>query len=377
MIAISSPLAGWVTALDDVPDPVFAERMLGDGAAVDPVDGRVVAPGDGVVITIHPAGHAVTLDLDAGPVLLIHVGLDTIGLGGEGFTPSVKDGQRVAQGDVLIEFDLDLLARKARSVVTPVIVTNAEQFRVASFAATGPIETGQPLFSAEATNGVSAAEAAQPTISRSLRLVLAHGLHARPAARIAKLAGDYDAQLELVTEDGRAASARSPVAILGLGLRHGDRLTLRGGGVQAEAAAAAIADLLDSGMGELRPSETSVAPGPTEMPPSGELRGVSAVAGMAAGPAWRFRQTEIAVQEQGSTLNRNAFHWPRRGRGSRLHCEPRRKARIPALRSPPHTWRWSRIPASTKPPKGISRRERAPPSPGGRRSASSRLRSAR
>ena len=298
MIGISSPLAGWVTALDDVPDPVFAERMLGDGVAVDPVDGRLVAPGDGVVRTIHPAGHAVTLDLDAGPVLLIHVGLDTIGLGGEGFTPAVKDGQRVAQGDVLIEFDLDLLARKARSVVTPVIVTNAEQFRVASFAATGPIETGQPLFSAEATNGVSAAETAQATISRSLRLVLAHGLHARPAARIAKLAGDYDAQLELVTEDGRAASARSPVAILGLGLRHGDRLTLRGGGVQAEAAAAAIADLLDSGMGELRPLETSVAPAPTEVPASGEMRGVSAVAGMAVGPAWRFRQTEIALQEQ-------------------------------------------------------------------------------
>ena len=298
MIAISSPLAGWVTALDEVPDPVFAERMLGDGVAVDPVDGRLVAPGDGVVRTIHPAGHAVTLDLDAGPVLLIHVGLDTIGLGGEGFTPAVKDGQRVAQGDVLIEFDLDLLARKARSVVTPVIVTNAEQFRVASFAATGPIETGQPLFSAEATNGVSAAETAQATISRSLRLVLAHGLHARPAARIAKLAGDYDAQLELVTEDGRAASARSPVAILGLGLRHGDRLTLRGGGVQAEAAAAAIADLLDSGMGELRPLETSVAPAPTEVPASGEMRGVSAVAGMAVGPAWRFRQTEIALQEQ-------------------------------------------------------------------------------
>ena len=112
MIAISSPLAGWVTALDDVPDPVFAERMLGDGLAVDPVDGRVVAPGDGVVRTIPPAGHAVRLDLDAGPVLLIHVGLDTIGLGGEGFTPAVKDGQRVAQGDVLIEFDLDLLARR-------------------------------------------------------------------------------------------------------------------------------------------------------------------------------------------------------------------------------------------------------------------------
>ena len=299
MITISSPLAGWVTPLDDVPDPVFAERMLGDGVAVDPVDGRVVAPGDGVVSTIHAAGHAVTLDLDAGPVLLIHVGLDTVGLGGEGFTPRVTDGQRVARGDVLIEFDLDLLARKARSVVTPVIVTNAEQFRVASCAANGPIEAGRPLFSVEATDAVPAADTVHATALRSLRLVLAHGLHARPAARIAKLAGDYDAQLEIVTEDGRAASARSPVAMLGLGVRHGDRLTLRGGGLQAEAAAAAIAELLDSGMGELRPlDDAAVISAPAEMPASGELRGVSAVPGVAIGPAWRLRQTEVAIQEQ-------------------------------------------------------------------------------
>ena len=68
MIAIPSPLSGWITPLDEVPDPVFAERMLGDGMAVDPVEGRVVAPGAGVVNSIHPAGHAVTLALDSGPV---------------------------------------------------------------------------------------------------------------------------------------------------------------------------------------------------------------------------------------------------------------------------------------------------------------------
>src|SRR5882757_1157260 len=86
-ITILSPLAGWATPLAEVPDPVFAERMLGDGIAIDPIDGRLVAPGDGVVISIHPAGHAVTVRLDAGPVLLLHVGLETVGLGGAGFTP--------------------------------------------------------------------------------------------------------------------------------------------------------------------------------------------------------------------------------------------------------------------------------------------------
>jgi len=85
---------------------------LGDGIAVDPVEGRVVAPGAGVVSSIHRAGHAITLSLDSGPVVLIHIGLDTVALGGVGFTPRVKDGQRVGEGETLIEFDLDLLARK-------------------------------------------------------------------------------------------------------------------------------------------------------------------------------------------------------------------------------------------------------------------------
>jgi len=134
MIEIASPLAGWVTPLGDVPDPVFAERMLGDGVAVDPVEGRVVAPAAGLVTSVHPSGHAVTLTLDSGPVLLVHIGLDTVALGGEGFTPAVKEGERVSAGQILIDFDLDLLARRVRILVTPVIVTNREAFRLVSSA---------------------------------------------------------------------------------------------------------------------------------------------------------------------------------------------------------------------------------------------------
>ena len=298
MITVSSPLAGWVTRLDDVPDPVFAERMLGDGVAIDPIEGKVIAPGAGVVTSIHPAGHAVTLTLDSGPVILVHIGLDTVGLAGEGFTPRVKGGQRVEQGETLIEFDLDTLAREARSLVTPVIVTNGEAFRLTSTAPAGPIEPGRQLLTLEAIGGPSAtAELASPTVSQSVRLVLAHGLHARPAARIAKLAGEYDAELEIAREDGRTASARSPVAMLGLALRHGDRLTISGGGTQAEVAVAAIIELLDSGMGELLPiAEPKPMPAPAEMP--GTLVGIAAVGGLATGPAWRLRKQEIAVRER-------------------------------------------------------------------------------
>jgi len=299
MIGIASPLAGWVTPLDDVPDPVFAERMLGDGVAVDPVEGRVVAPGAGIVSSIHPAGHAVTLKLDSGPVLLIHVGLDAVALGGAGFTPRVKDGERVAEGDLLIEFDLDLLARRTRSLVTPVIVTNGDAFRVPSSTAEGAINLGQVLFKVEPTGSETGVPAAETTTaSRSLRLSLAHGLHARPAARLAKAIGDLDAAAEIVAEDGRTASARSPVAMLGLGLRHGAMLTIRAGGSQAERAVQTLVDMLESGMGELLPvadPQPVIAAVPSGT--AGQLNGIAAVAGMAIGPAWRLKKQEIALPE--------------------------------------------------------------------------------
>lgn len=301
MIDIASPLSGWATPLDKVPDPVFSERMLGDGIAVDPVEGLVVAPGAGVVESIHAAGHAVTVALDSGPVLLIHIGLDTVALGGAGFTKCVAEGQRVAAGDALIRFDLDLLARRARSLVTPVIVTNGEAFRLASAPAEGPVEAGQPLMSIEAL-AVSEAdgEPAEMTVSRSLTLLLAHGLHARPAARLSKLAGEFEATVEILTGDGRSASARSPVQMLGLGLTHGVDFTIRGGGGQAEQAIAALAELLDSGMGELRPLVETAAP-LASVETAGELRGIAAVDGLAMGPAWRLKQAEIVVCEQGES----------------------------------------------------------------------------
>src|SRR5690242_18462217 len=252
MIEIASPLAGWATPLDAVPDPVFAERMLGDGIAIDPIEGKLVAPGDGTIVTAHPAGHAVTIALDSGPVLLMHIGLDTVGLGGAGFTPQVLNGQRVAAGDVLVAFDLDALARTARSLVTPVIVTNGDAFRIVGRAEEGAVQNGAPLLTLEAAGSAQAvAPPAGPTVERALRLPLAHGLHARPAARIAKLAGEYDAAIEIVAGDGRAATARSAVAMLGLALGHGAAITVRATGPAGDDAVAAIADLIESGMDEL------------------------------------------------------------------------------------------------------------------------------
>ena len=95
-------MAGWAAPLDEVPDAVFAERMMGEGLAIDPLEGLLRAPCDAEVISVPASRHAVTLRLANGAELLIHIGLETVGLGGEGFTAHVAAGQSVATGDPLI-----------------------------------------------------------------------------------------------------------------------------------------------------------------------------------------------------------------------------------------------------------------------------------
>jgi len=124
-VVLVAPFAGWLTPLDEVPDPVFAERMMGEGIAIDPVEPVLCAPADGTVIAIPETAHAATLRLANGAELLIHVGLETVALGGTGFRALSSAGAEVKVGDPLIEIDLDTVARGALSLVTPIVVANA------------------------------------------------------------------------------------------------------------------------------------------------------------------------------------------------------------------------------------------------------------
>ena len=116
MIVLRAPMAGWAMPLDAAPDPVFAERMMGDGFAIDPLDGVIRAPCDATVIAVAPTRHSVTLRLANGAELLIHVGLDTVALAGAGFTAKVADGEAVTLGQPLLEIDLDAVALRAKSL---------------------------------------------------------------------------------------------------------------------------------------------------------------------------------------------------------------------------------------------------------------------
>jgi len=304
-VPAASPLSGWLTDLAAVPDPVFAERMLGDGVAIDPIEGLVRAPFDGRVVTLHPARHAVTLESDAGAVVLIHVGLETVALGGEGFTALVSEGDRVGRGDPLIAFDLDAVGRRAKSLITPIVVTNGEAFGFDRPAVDRLIVAGDPLLDlVPMETGGDAADATGMVVERSLLVPLRHGLHARPGARIAECARGFDARVEIVAGDGRSASTLSPVSMLALALPHGASIVLRGRGADADRAVAALTELIESGMGEMLAIVPASAPEPAETPLPARLRGVTASAGSAIGPAWRLARHRFAIVEPGSGAER-------------------------------------------------------------------------
>ncbi len=124
-LVVTSPLNGKVLKMEDVPDQAFSQKMMGDGFAIDPTSGDVYAPIDSeVALVFDVSGHAVGLKNDEGMEILIHFGIDTVNLQGEGFDVKVKQGDKVKAGDLLLSVDLESVKAKAPSVVTPVIFTN-------------------------------------------------------------------------------------------------------------------------------------------------------------------------------------------------------------------------------------------------------------
>src|SRR3954469_4342683 len=113
VVRIMAPLSGHLVPLADVPDAVFAQKIVGDGISIDPTTPQLLAPCDGTVVQLHRAGHAVTIASDNGIDVLMHIGLDTVALKGQGFTPRVAVGAVVRAGDPLIDFDADFVATHA------------------------------------------------------------------------------------------------------------------------------------------------------------------------------------------------------------------------------------------------------------------------
>jgi glucose-specific phosphotransferase system IIA component len=183
---IVAPLSGPGIPINQVPDPVFAQKMVGDGMAIDPTDSVLISPIDGTVTLVHASKHAITISHQSGQQVLMHIGIDTVSLKGEGFTAKVKTGDYVRTGQPLIEFDADLLAQKAKSLITMVIVPGESQI---SRMAQGVLRAGQDvLFESSALTSSPSLSRGVQAESAAVKVHLPAGLHARPASLIAAMA---------------------------------------------------------------------------------------------------------------------------------------------------------------------------------------------
>ena len=126
-IQLLAPLNGTIIPIEEVPDPVFSQKMMGDGIAIQPSGGHVYAPFSGEIILVAPTKHAIGIRSKSGIEVLIHIGLETVALNGEGFQPAVQEGERVKAGQLLIEVDWAYIEERVESTVTPVIVTKSDK----------------------------------------------------------------------------------------------------------------------------------------------------------------------------------------------------------------------------------------------------------
>jgi multiphosphoryl transfer protein len=324
-LTLLAPLDGWCMPLAQVPDPVFAEGMIGDGVAIDPVSAVVIAPCDGEITTVPAGGHAVSIRTAEGVDVLVHVGIDSVKLAGEGFQPLVRVGQRVRAGEELIRFDLDVVARGAKSLVTPIVVTPVDGLRVARRHTAGPIRAGDVLLELEYAPSSAARGIRGPAddgaTHRTVAVLLRHGLHARPAARLAKRARALSTVVTLAAH-GKAADARSVTAIMALGVAHGETLAVSATGANAAAAVDEVVAGIDEALkleraagddsASAQRNDAARAAGALSAAPAARpcthhtaavvntpLSGVVAASGFATGLATRLERVVVAVAEDG------------------------------------------------------------------------------
>ena len=152
-IDIASPLSGVAVPLEQVPDEAFAGKHLGDGFAIEPAEGRVIAPFDGLVAHCIDSGHAIILEHECGLQLLVHIGINTVALQGKGFVAHVSTGDRFRAGQTLLEFDAALIREAGYSPITPVVLANGEELAVLLEVEFGSVMAGQPAVFRAVLNG--------------------------------------------------------------------------------------------------------------------------------------------------------------------------------------------------------------------------------
>lgn len=235
LIKLFPPLKGVFVELSKVPDPVFTEKMVGDGFAIDPLENVLHAPVDGTVKSIHRSKHALTIETAAGFEVLMHIGLETVALNGQGFDVKVKEGDKVKVGDILTEFDMDYVGSNAVALVTPVLVTDIEEKKIKlTMLPHGEItDLTKPIMEVRCGDAASASGGSDyignpedVTESEFITILNTHGIHARPAAMLNAIARKFpNSQISLFKGE-QSANVKSVVSLLGLSVQYQDQVKI-------------------------------------------------------------------------------------------------------------------------------------------------------
>ncbi|HGL6716821.1 phosphoenolpyruvate--protein phosphotransferase [Burkholderia contaminans] len=313
-LKVLAPLSGMIVPIEDVPDPAFAQKMVGDGLSIEPRTSIVLSPIDGRVIDLHASLHAVVVESSTGVRIMVHVGIDTVMLDGEGFDALVAKGDHVLAGQPLLRFDLAHVAAHAASVLTEIVVVNGECVSGME-KSSGPVEAGQSVLltlhlEGAASGGVSQEQDGEWLYSSFVELPNPAGLHARPAAILAREARQFSAQIVLSCSS-LAADAKSAVDVMALATRRGDSVRLSARGGDAAQALDRLARVLQDGCGEridrisaagTRPQDVAHSTRATE-PAIGAFAGIAASPGLAVGRIVQWRGAEIEFGEAGGTFD--------------------------------------------------------------------------
>ena len=309
-----APLSGRTIELENVPDPVFAQKMAGDGIAVDPVSQVLCAPCDGSIVNVHRSCHALTMKTSSGLEVLMHIGLDTVSLKGEGFTPKVKAGDSVKKGQPLIEFDAASVAEKAKSLITMMLIANTEA--AASIRKkSGRLKAGQDIL-LEVELKENAQTAAAPAVSGPeassdlIEVRNPQGFHFRPVSVLSRKAAGFYSDIRII-KGGSSANCKSTTDILSLEIMLGDKVKFQARGADSAEAVKELGEALRGGLGEdIKAAPAAVSTEKAEAaaevslyPPDTDslFHGASASPGIAVGQIFQMRRREFSVTEEGSS----------------------------------------------------------------------------
>lgn len=312
-INVFAPLTGLVVPLEGVPDPVFSARMVGDGIAIDPVDGNLYSPIAGRVVLLHPAHHAITIENKDGVQILMHIGIDSVQLKGKGFHPLVKQGDQVKIHQKLIEFDLDYVAQNCKSLISPILVVEPSNVNLDKTCEDQVCSGKDFLLKVISSASLETMEIqikdSKEVRSEAICIFDPTGLHARPASVIVNVAKKYNSKIDLEYH-GQRANAKSVVGIMGLEVLGNQEVYFIACGGDAEMAIDQLSKELNKQMElaydnikSLIQDKNIAIPAEINNDPN-VLVGVSASPGLAVGKILQLKSESLNIPEKGESQDK-------------------------------------------------------------------------